>query len=85
MFSNEESEVPGSGVLLHHHHRCLRCDDHVQKHRSTTGTLHNPEYPDQGTVIIFHKHKASHPYEQEFLPVKLLSFQGASPLLMWEV
>ena len=47
--------------------------------------LHNPEYPDQGTVIIFHKHKASHPYEQEFLPVKLLSFQGASPLLMWEV
>ena len=46
---------------------------------------HNPEYPDQGTVIIFHKHKASHPYEQEFLPVKLLSFQGASPLLMWEV
>ena len=26
--------------------------------------LHNPEYPDQGTVIIFHKHKASHPYHQ---------------------
>lgn len=24
--------------------------------------LHNPEYPEQGTVIIFHKHKASHPY-----------------------
>ena len=23
--------------------------------------LHNPEYPEQGTVIIFHKHKASHP------------------------
>ena len=26
--------------------------------------LHNPEYPDQGTVIIFHKHTASHPYHQ---------------------
>ena len=26
--------------------------------------LHNPEYPDQGTVIIFHKHKVSHPYQQ---------------------
>ena len=26
--------------------------------------LHNLEYPDQGTVIIFHKHKASHPYHQ---------------------
>ena len=24
--------------------------------------LHNPEYPERGTVIIFHKHKASHPY-----------------------
>ena len=47
--------------------------------------IHNPEYPGEGTCIIFHKHKASHPYEQEFLPVKLLSFQGASPLLMWEV
>lgn len=22
--------------------------------------LHNPEYPEQGTVIIFHKYKASH-------------------------
>ena len=26
--------------------------------------LHNLEYPDQGTVIIFHKHKTSHPYHQ---------------------
>ena len=26
--------------------------------------LHNPEYPEQSTVIIFHKHKASHPYHQ---------------------
>ena len=26
--------------------------------------LHNPEYSEQGTVIIFHKHKASHPYHQ---------------------
>ena len=26
--------------------------------------LHNPEYPEKGTVIIFHKHKASHPYHQ---------------------
>ena len=26
--------------------------------------LHNPEYPGEGTVIIFHKHKASHPYHQ---------------------
>lgn len=26
--------------------------------------LHNPEYPEQGTVIIFHKHKASHLYHQ---------------------
>ena len=26
--------------------------------------LHNPEYLDQGTVIIFHKHKASYPYHQ---------------------
>ena len=26
--------------------------------------LHNPEYPEEGTVIIFHKHKASHPYHQ---------------------
>ena len=26
--------------------------------------LHNPEYPDKGTVIIFHKHKASHPYHE---------------------
>lgn len=24
--------------------------------------LHNPEYPDKGTVIIFHKHHASDPY-----------------------
>ena len=26
--------------------------------------LHNPEYPGEGTVIIFYKHKASHPYHQ---------------------
>lgn len=26
--------------------------------------LHNPEYSDQRTVIIFHKHKAFHPYHQ---------------------
>ena len=26
--------------------------------------LHNPEYPEKGTVIIFHKHKASHPYHE---------------------
>ena len=26
--------------------------------------LHDPEYPREGTVIIFHKHKASHPYHQ---------------------
>lgn len=26
--------------------------------------LHNPEYPEQGTVIIFHKYKASHRYHQ---------------------
>lgn len=26
--------------------------------------LHNPEYPEQGMVIIFHKYKASHPYHQ---------------------
>lgn len=26
--------------------------------------LHNPEYPEEGTVIIFHKRKASHPYHQ---------------------
>lgn len=26
--------------------------------------LHNPEYPGEGTVIIFHKHKFSHPYHQ---------------------
>ena len=24
--------------------------------------LYNPEYPAKGTVIIFHKHRASHPY-----------------------
>ncbi len=24
--------------------------------------LHNPEYPGKGTVVIFHKHRASHPY-----------------------
>ena len=24
--------------------------------------LHNPENPESGTVVIFHKHKASHPY-----------------------
>lgn len=24
--------------------------------------LHNPEYPEKGTVIIFHKHRFSHPY-----------------------
>ena len=26
--------------------------------------LHNPEYQGEGTVIIFHKHKESHPYHQ---------------------
>lgn len=26
--------------------------------------LHSPEYHKQGTVIIFHKHKASHLYHQ---------------------
>ncbi len=26
--------------------------------------IHNPEYPDEGECIIFHKHKASHPYQQ---------------------
>lgn len=26
--------------------------------------LHNPEYPGESAVIIFHKHKASHPYHQ---------------------
>lgn len=26
--------------------------------------LHNSEYPGEGTVIIFHKHKASYPYHQ---------------------
>lgn len=24
--------------------------------------LYNPEYPEKGTVVIFHKHRASHPY-----------------------
>ena len=26
--------------------------------------IHNPEYPGKGSCIIFHKHKASHPYHQ---------------------
>lgn len=26
--------------------------------------LHNPEHPEKGTVIIFHKHEAFHPYHQ---------------------
>ena len=26
--------------------------------------IHNPEYPGEGTCIIFHKHNASHPYHQ---------------------
>lgn len=26
--------------------------------------IHNPEYPGTGSCIIFHKHKASHPYHQ---------------------
>ncbi|MGN0416681.1 hypothetical protein [Anaerostipes faecalis] len=26
--------------------------------------IHNPEYPGEGTVIIFHKYKASYPYHQ---------------------
>ena len=26
--------------------------------------LHNPKYSGEGTVIIFHKHKASYPYHQ---------------------
>ena len=26
--------------------------------------IHNPEYPGEGECIIFHKHKASHPYHQ---------------------
>lgn len=26
--------------------------------------LHNSEYPYDGSVVIFHKHKASHPYHQ---------------------
>ena len=28
--------------------------------------LHNPEYPNQGTVIIFHKHKASPARQSEY-------------------
>lgn len=27
--------------------------------------LHNPKYLEQRMVIIFHKHKASHPYHQQ--------------------
>ena len=27
--------------------------------------LYNPEYLGEGIVIIFHKHKASHPYHQQ--------------------
>ena len=26
--------------------------------------IHNPEYPETGSCVIFHKHKASHPYHQ---------------------
>ena len=26
--------------------------------------IHNPEYPGEGSCIIFHKHKASEPYHQ---------------------
>lgn len=26
--------------------------------------IHNPEYPGKGSCVIFHKHKASHPYHQ---------------------
>ena len=26
--------------------------------------LHNPEYPGEDLVVIFHKHKFSHPYHQ---------------------
>jgi hypothetical protein len=26
--------------------------------------LHNSEYPGEESVVIFHKHKASHPYHQ---------------------
>ena len=26
--------------------------------------IHNPEYPGKGSCVIFHKHRASHPYHQ---------------------
>lgn len=26
--------------------------------------IHNPEYPEPGNCIIFHKHRASHPYHR---------------------
>lgn len=34
----------------------------ISKNTGHVWYIHNPEYPDQGSCIIFHKHNVSHPY-----------------------
>lgn len=36
--------------------------------------LHNPEYPGEGSEVIFHKHNFSHPYHQHGRAKNLLLY-----------
>lgn len=45
----------------------LRGDYDVTIQSKNTGHfwyIHNPEYPEEDACVIFHKHRASHPYHQ---------------------
>lgn len=63
MFSSEDLKVLDSKYFS-----IIAADDYdvtiMSKNTGHIWYIHNPEYPGEGTCIIFHKHKASHPYHQ---------------------
>lgn len=63
MFSSEDLKVLDSKYFS-----IIAVDDYdvtiMSRNTGHIWYLHNPEYSGEGTVIIFHKHKASHPYHQ---------------------
>ena len=63
MFSTEDLKV-----LDPKYFSIIALDDYdvtiMSRNTGHTSYIHNPEYPGEGTCIIFHKHKVSHPYHQ---------------------
>ena len=63
MFSAEDLKVLDPGYFA-----IITADNYdvtiMSKNTGHIWYIHNPEYPREGSCIIFHKHKAHHPYHQ---------------------